>query len=484
MLKVLGATLLLAVALTSVPGMAAPPVVKVDGGAVRGTETNTFRGIPFAAAPVGERRWREPAPISPWSGVRDATKPPPACIQNDQGWNKGDFVSGQEDCLTLDLRTPSLTGKRPVMVWIHGGSNRAGSPGDMVSSPIANELVLVAVRYRLGIFGFLSHPKLTSEQGGSGNYGLMDQVAALRWIKRNIAKFGGDPDNVTIVGESAGSQDVSLLLAAPQARTLFHKAIMESGTPQFGLPTRSLRDAERIGQQAGDLLGAGGDLNNLRKASVPALLAVDKQLHDDALEADDYLWLRTTVDGKVITDEPAVLLSNGPPRPVIVGSNRFELDLPGGRTRRDAFLAKAFGPKVDTARAFYESEPADGRLGDMDQRIATDVTFRCPTVNLAALLTRRGAPVWHYEFDVGPNGGMTRHSYEIGFAFGDESFANGASLRPYWINFARTGDPNGAGVAAWPRFEAASKAHVRFSDAGVTAYGALRPEICAMFDRL
>ncbi|HEX8413839.1 MAG TPA: carboxylesterase family protein, partial [Sphingomicrobium sp.] len=304
------------------------------------------------------------------------------------------------------------------------------------------------------------------------------------WIKRNIAKFGGDPDNVTIVGESAGSQDVSLLLAAPEARTLFHKAIMESGTPQFGLPTRPLRDAELLGRQADDLLGTSGSLDKLRAASVPALLAVDKQLHDDALEADDYLWLRTTIDGKVITGEPRALLLDGPARPVIIGSNRFELDLPGGPTRRDAFLSKAFGAHLNTARAFYQSEPADDRLGNMDQRIATDVTFRCPSVNLAALLAPRSAPVWHYEFDVGPNGGMTRHSYEIGFAFGDQSFANGTSLRPYWINFARTGNPNGAGLPAWPRFTNSAPAHARFSDAGVSALGALRPEICHMLDRL
>src|SRR5438270_557734 len=147
-----------------------------------------------------------------------------------------------------------------------GGSNRAGGPNDIILSDVGKSVVLVGIRYRLGIFGFLSHPALTSEQGGSsGNYGLMDQIAALQWVQRNIEKFGGDPAHVTIAGESAGSQDVSLMLAAPAAAPLLGRALMESGTPGFGMPFRSLRDAERIGQQADSLLGAGGDIAKLRQ---------------------------------------------------------------------------------------------------------------------------------------------------------------------------------------------------------------------------
>src|SRR6185437_9434574 len=188
-----------------------------------------------------------------------------SCIQIDQGWNYSDYSIGKEDCLTLDVRTPSLKGKLPVLVWIHGGSNRAGGPNDIVMSDVAQQVVLVGIRYRLGIFGFLSHPALPAEQGGSsGNYGLMDQVAALRWVHDNIARFGGDPNNVTIAGESAGSQDVSLMLAAPAARGLFEKAIMESGTPVFGMKPRTLAEAERIGMEADDLLKAGGSLDKLR----------------------------------------------------------------------------------------------------------------------------------------------------------------------------------------------------------------------------
>jgi para-nitrobenzyl esterase len=468
---------------------AAAQIVKVDGGPVRGKVWNggmLFRGIPFAAPPVENLRWRPPQAVIPWKGVRDSIDQPPSCVQNDQGWNYGDYVIGREDCLTLDVRTPSTTGRLPVLVWIHGGGNRAGGPNDIVLSDVGKQVVIVGVRYRLGIFGFLSHRKLTAEQGGSGNYGLMDQVAALEWVHRNIAKFGGDPKNVTIAGESAGSQDVSLMLAAPAARTLFQKAIMESGTPGFGMPFRSLTDAERIGDQADALLGAGGDIEKMRSMSVAALLAVDLKLHDDAVESDSMVWLRTTVDGKVFARSPRELLNQAQPKPVILGSNRFEFGL--DRPHRDPFVDKAFGKNAAAARAYYRLDepdpPADPRLGTRDEQISTDIVFRCPAEHMAEILSAKEAPVWRYEFDAAPNGGKTSHAAEIPYAFGDSHFAHGLSLKLYWLNFLRSGNPNGSGLVEWPRFTADAPTHVLFSDAGVTPSGALRPEICSLLDRL
>lgn len=478
----------LLVAGASVPGAA--QTVKVDGGLVQGKAWNgslLYRGIPFAAPPVEHLRWKPPEAVIPWRGVRASVQQPASCLQNDQGWNHADYVIGNEDCLTLDVRTPAMTGKLPVLVWIHGGSNRAGGPNDIILSDMGKSVVIVGVRYRLGILGFLSDRGLTAEQGASGNYALMDQIAALKWVQRNIARFGGDPANVTIAGESAGSQDVSLLLAAPAARPLFARAILESGTPGFGLTFRSREDAERIGEQAHALLGTGGDLAKLRRVSPTALLAVDKQLHDETLEADDYMWLRATIDGSVFPRSPRQLLAEAPAKPVIVGSNRIELDLPGGRPHRDALIARAFERNSAHARAYYRLDQpipsADARLGTLDQQIATDVTFRCPAERFAGIMAAKGAPVWRYEFDAAPNGAQTSHATEISYAFGTNRFS-GLSLAPYWLNFIRSGDPNGSGLPAWPRFASAAPAHVLFSDAGVTSRGALRPEICSLLDRI
>jgi para-nitrobenzyl esterase len=465
--------------------------VRVDGGRVSGDRWNgstLFRGIPFAAPPLGPLRWKAPEPVRPWRGIRASLKQPASCVQGDQGWNHGDFLIGAEDCLTLDVRTPWLTGKRPVLVWIHGGGNRYGGPNDIVLSDVGKDVVIVGVRYRLGIFGFLSHPKLTAEQGASGNYALMDQLAALRWVKRNIAKFGGDPGNVAIAGESAGSQDVSLALLEPAARPLFARAIMESGTPGFGMPPRSLKQAEDIGAETDSLLGTGGDLAKLRRVPAAALLAADMKLHDAGAPDDSFIWLRTTIDGKAIPADPRQLLDRAPAKPVIIGTNRFEFALGGGMKERDRFIADAFAGRAAQAHAAYgldEPEPpADPRLGTRDEQIATDLIFRCPAINVAAIMAAKGAPVWHYEFDAAPGGGKTSHAAEIAYAFGDRSFAPGLSLKPYWLNFIRDGDPNGGGLPAWPRFTTQNPAHVLFDARGVTPQGALRPEICSLDARI
>ena len=482
-------TQMLAIAALVMAASANGQIVAVTGGSVRGKALNDgseiFRGIPFAAPPVEELRWKPPQAVIPWRGTRDATGQPASCVQNNQGWNYSDYEIGKEDCLTLDVRTPSIRGRLPVLVWIHGGSNRAGGPNDIVVSDVGKQVVIVGVRYRLGIFGFLSHPALTSEQGASGNYGLMDQVAALRWVHDNIAKFGGDPKNVTIAGESAGSQDVSLLLAVPAARGLFEKAIMESGTPGFGMPFRSLREAERIGMQADDLLKAGGSMQKMRHMSVPALLAVDLKLHDDALESDDLMWLRTTVDGKVFPADPRTLLEEAPPRPVIIGTNKIEFGVE--RQHRDSLIAKTFGGNEAAARTYYNADQPipqdDPRLGSLDLQIGTDIIFRCPAEHLSQLLSAKGASVWRYEFDSAPNGGKTSHAAEIPYAFGDSTFAPGLSLKPYWIEFIKTGDPNRPGLPQWPRFSQAGQ-HVLFDAKGVTVGGPLRPQLCSLEDRL
>lgn len=474
-----GARLLAAVLCLAAAPLAAQ-VVQTAAGPVRGGEEGghlVFHGIPFAAPPIGERRWQPPAPALPWRGVRDATRAAPACPQADYGWNKGDHVFQSEDCLTLDVGTERTAGKRPVLVWIHGGANYAGSPGGMVtSSMVAKGVVLVGVRYRLGALGFLMHRRL-----GGGNFALQDQIAALRWVRDNIARFGGDPAQVTIAGESAGAQDVGLLLAAPAARGLFRRAILGSGTPGFGLPWRDREAALRLGDQIDAALGTGGDAAELRRAAAWPVIAAGEQVHDPLLTDDSYRWLRTTIDGTVLPDAPDRLLALGPAVDVLIGSNRFELNLPGGRSRRDAFVAAAYGANEAAARAFYRLDqpdpPADTRLGTRDQQIATDATFRCPAQRLAALMTGKGARVWSYEFDEAP-GAPTRHGAELPYIYGDRRLGS-LHLMDYWANFVKTGDPNGGELPRWPRYDTAGS-YLALAAAGVTAQTGLRADICKL----
>jgi para-nitrobenzyl esterase len=472
-----------------------PPVVQVTGGTIEGTASQdgqalVFQGIPFAAPPTGENRWRAPQPVVAWRGVRDARREAPACIQNDYQWNTHNYDYASEDCLTLDVRTPSLGGKRPVMVWIHGGSNFAGGAGGTVYSKItAKGVVLVAIQYRLGVLGFLSHRELAKEQGGSsGNYGLMDQIAALKWVQTNIAKFGGDPANVTIFGESAGSQDVSLLLASPETKGLFEKAIMESGTPGFGLPFRSLDDAFRLGDQLDALMDSGGDIEKLRHASVAALLAADLKLHDPGVQTHGFLWLHTTIDGKVLPASPRQLYAQASKRPVIVGTNRAEFGVDGGVTHLDDAVDIAFGGNADKARAFYHLDqpapPADPRMGDRVLEVGTDIIFRCPANNVAALTASNGWPTWRYQFDLAPDGGISSHGSEISYALGDNQIKPGLSLADYWTNFARTGNPNGAALPDWPAFTPDGQRYAEIDKDGVTPQDHLRQTPCQWMNRL
>lgn len=486
---ILGIGALLAAALAFTSGDA-PAQVQVTGGTVQGSAAPgggaiLFRGIPYAAPPVAGRRWRAPAPVVAWQGVRLDNPDAPACPQNDQSWNHGDATHASEDCLTLDVRTPRLSGKLPVMVWIHGGSNFSGSGRGMVQSRITDRgVVLVSIQYRLGLLGFLAHRGAAKEAGGhAGNYGLMDQIAALRWVQANIAKFGGDPANVTIFGESAGAQDVSLMLAAPQARGLFAKAIMESGTPGFGMPPRPLADALGLGDQAQTLLGAKS-IAEMRKRPVAELLAADLKLQDPSILTNDFRWLRTAIDGAVIPKAPRDLLNEAPLRPVIVGSNRVEFGPGPGEVDWDKQLAHVFGPNAAKAREFYRQD--DPRMGHPEMQFWTDWIFRCPAGRVADLLSRRGAPVWRYEWDVVEGEGRTSHSAELGWVFGGKTFpaeGKAISLIDYWVNFARTGDPNG-GLPRWPAYTARGPGHVLFDARGVTPQTALRQPVCSMLEEL
>lgn len=441
--RVLGAALLatagLAASCKAIPQEAV--TVAVAGGEIGGIEQDgdlVFRGIPYAAPPLGELRWKPPQPVVGWSGLRAAIEEPPACPQLSEGWNAHQAENWSEDCLTLDIRTPSLSGKLPVMVWIHGGSNRAGSSSGPADSNMSDQgVVHVGIQYRLGLLGYLSHPELSAEgNGSSGNYALMDQIAALEWVRGNIARFGGDPDNVTIYGESAGSQDVSLLLAAPAAQALYHKAILQSGTPGFGMSFRSLPDSERLG-------AALGPVADLRDLPIADLLERQRSFGDPDIGDPPAVFLRTTIDGRVLADAPDRLIAANRPRPVIVGTDKVEFG-PGSDDIDLATHAENWFPRRGAqALTAYRTEQADPRRGHIAMRIQSDGEFHCPADRLADLLAENGWPVWRYEFDVGENGGFTRHAYEIGFVFGRQPVGGGVQMQDYWAALAIAGDPNG-----------------------------------------
>jgi para-nitrobenzyl esterase len=282
--------------ISALPGASdsSDPVVGVAGGRVRGRIVTpasgaAFKGIPYAAPPVGNLRWHEPVAVAPWEGIRDAGTIGPPCSQNAQGWNDAAAAASKEDCLYLNVWTPEWPArtKLPVMVWIHGGGNTGGSATNIGSdgSVLASHgIVVVTIHYRLNAFGFLAHPELTAEspQHASGNYGLLDQIAALRWVHDNIAKFGGDPDRVTIGGQSAGAQDLGLLMTSPLAKGLFQRAIAESGTVAIdGILTASLSDAERNGEKLASALQATakGALHYLRALPAEEILKAAARIY-------------------------------------------------------------------------------------------------------------------------------------------------------------------------------------------------------------
>lgn len=476
--------------------VAAPsaPAVVTDAGSLRGTVgadgRAIFQGVPFAAPPVGDRRWRAPAAVRRWHGVRDATRVAPACPQIAYGWNDAAAARQSENCLYLAVATPDPTPPKPmpVMVWIHGGGNRGGDGAGVVDSAIvANGIVLVGIQYRLGALGFLSHPALTREGGGaSGNYGLLDQQAALRWVQRNIWRFGGDPANVTIFGESAGSQDIGLQLLSPGSRGLFARAIMESGTPGFGVAPRTLAQNEALGRII--VAGAGGDPAGnaaaLRRLPVAALVRAAEKADVPALPDDSFIWLQAVVDGKALTETPAATLmrGGGVAVPLVIGVNARELTLHGGVAQADAEIGRAFGAQAAQARHFYGLDgraPArDPRLGDLGTMLSNDVNFRCPTVAMSRRRVQAGRPVWQYHFDYsGPDGAPVTHGSEIGHVLSVPK-PGAPPLQAYWLNFARSGDPNGPDLPHWPAYDEQARGYLGFVNGGPQPGADLRGAIC------
>lgn len=480
--------------------------VTVSGGKVAGIAmadgSAIFYGIPYAAAPSGALRWKPPAPRAPWRGVLDGRAPAPACVQGDAGWN-ADFIKGaREDCLTVSIRTPAPGGKArlPVLVYVHGGSNAAAGAGSLAEDAIHREgIVLVRLQYRLGVFGFLGLDALRAEDRhrSSGNYALLDQIAALKWVRANIAAFGGDPKRVTVSGTSAGATDALLLTYSPLAKGLFQRAILQSAAP--GAP-RTAAHSEHMGNVLLDRLtlprGKPG-LAALRQLPADAILAAAANLPTSPGTDPSFTWEQANIDGYVIPRAygPAHAHGAGREIAVIIGSNTQEMGAERKPESGDALVSAAFGPRAAAARRLYgyrdgKAPPPDPRLGSIATQVMTDMWFRCPSHWLAGRMARAGASVWRYEFGFGApgSGKPPEHTTESDYVFKAPPPASSAAqwppLQRYWANFIRSGNPNGPGLPHWPGV-APGDASLALEPDGVRAVSGARADICAlMFDGL
>lgn len=438
---------------------AAAQQVRVDSGTLSGMTADgvaSFKGIPYAAPPVGEQRWAAPAPVAPWSAPRDATRFGADCMQNPVPGDVSRGAPMAEDCLFLNLWTPrpAAGAKLPVMVWIHGGGFATGSGAIDVTdgAQLARRgVVVVTFNYRLGRFGFFAHPAL----GEGGNWGLMDQIAALNWVKRNIAAFGGDPANVTIFGESAGGQSVTRLMASPAARGLFAKGIAASGGGRDRWPTPA--EAQTKGIAFAAKAGAA-DLAALR-----ALPAETVRGGISILNKEEAIYAGPITDGTIVPGHAdAIFAAGGQARmPFIAGSNDDELGfIPAAFLPMvNGPLLAQLGPKADAVNAAYGTAEQAARY------LPGDMIFGEPALAIARRHARSGAPTWLYRFGYVAEGKRepgkgAGHASDVAFQFGN--VADGATpadraaadrIASYWTNFARTGDPNGKGLPAWGKLD-------------------------------
>jgi para-nitrobenzyl esterase len=493
----LSLTLLLAAACASTPSD--PGVVITENGAVRGGVAGTiiaFKGIPFAQAPVGDLRWRAPQPASDWRGVRDGSAYGPDCQQEPFPGDAAPLgVEPSEDCLYLNVWAPADRGEEPlpVMFWIYGGGfvNGGASPAVYDGSEFArNGVILVSANYRVGRFGFFAHPALTAENadgGRLGNYAVMDQIAALEWVQRNIAAFGGDPDKVTIFGESAGGMSIHYLMTSDLADGLFAQAISESGLGRSG-PLGAIPFSAPAGQRSGESVGLDFARQNGIEGTGSGALAALRALPAEAVEnglnmmtSGGQPYSGPIKDGVVIAEEPDTVYAAGreAPAPLIVGAN----DGDGfffGPPDLDQIYA-AFGDRAADARRVYGASAGEDarRVGTY---VSADQLFLEPARYLARLHEANGHPTWVYRFSyvaeslrdewVG-----AQHATEIPFVFDTVAARYGAELtaadsraadltHAYWVAFAKTGVPAPTGLQAWPQYDPAQDVIIDFRAEG------------------
>jgi para-nitrobenzyl esterase len=520
------------------------PVVSIAEGQLRGHVDGSvyaFLGIPYAAPPVGGLRWKEPQTPAPWTGVRDASQFGNRCPQNASSTNMTP-ASTTEDCLYLNVWTPNPSAsKLPVMIWIHGGGNFGGSASDSLplivggpnaadggyfyagASLSANGVVVVTLNYRLGIFGFFPHPGLVAEGSKAGNQALWDQRFAMQWVQANIAKFGGDPENVTVFGESAGAYNVCLHVASAPKPPLFERAISESGGCTTRQPT--LAEAQPLALGVGAEVGCAGAANGNDSGGPPEGGADAEAGTGDASAADSLACLRAltteallgtheedtssglaqifsaVVDGDFLTDQPRTLFQKGSTAkaPYLLGSNNdeamlFELsatpvtDAPG----LTAAIAQDYGDAGATLAALYPLSEFDGGYPNPFQaaltRMKSDQMLICNTYDSAQLSAGQGAPAYTYNFDISAAAFLGAcHGSELPYVFGtgtqltagSQQAAASALMERYWTRFASKGSPSGGSDPAWPSFSTSSNQRMQFTLQGPSVVSNFHATECA-----
>lgn len=467
------------------------PLVDAPAGRLLGVDeggARVFRGVPYARPPVGPLRWRPPEAPPAWSGERDAARFGAACMQPASPFYNHPEIS--EDCLFLNVWAPPAADKAPVLVWIHGGSLVSGAASEPIydgAGFAARGVIFVSINYRLGALGWLAHPALSAESPGrvSGNYGLMDQVAALRWVRDNIAAFGGDPGNVTIAGESAGALSVAALLTAPQARGLFHKAIAQSG---YLITLPELRDGGFADWPDAETQGVGL-ASRLEATDAAALRALDASTIVAGTATSGWFPL-PTIDRRLLPGQLIEVFDRGgqAPVPVLAGFNAGEIRslrflLPPPPSDAATYTAEIQGRYGDLAGDFLARYPADDITESM---LATtrDAMYGWSAERLVRAQAAAGAPAFLYFFDHGypaaDEGGFHAfHGSELPYVFGTpertpplwppipdtaRERALSAAMLDYWAGFAAEGAPRAAGQPGWPAWTA-DRPYLAFEDA-------------------
>jgi para-nitrobenzyl esterase len=492
-------------ALPSVGWAALTDPVKVEQGLLAGTsgssaDIRVYRRIPFAAPPVGDLRWKAPQPAASWQGTRQAIEFSNACWQTPYPAAASIYQAKlpqlSEDCLYLNIWTPAKSAKDrlPVMVWIHGGGFTRGFGG---TSSYNGEVlarkgaVIVTINYRLGVFGFFAHPELSAESGhhASGNYALLDQIAALQWVQKNIAAFGGDPTRMTTFGESAGSWAVNALMTSPLAKGLFQRAIGESG----GLfsPMKTLGEAEKEGEKLAAALTAtpiaDAKPESAQNFTAPTTLKTLRAMSaEDLLKASDSETVRTIVDGWVLPQAVATIFAQGKQNdvPLLVGYNADEgtaLAPQGANMKAFMFIGgvhQRYGSQADALLKVYPAA-SDEQAVSSFYSAYRDQAFGWEMRTWARLATKTGhQPTYMYYFSRRPPGPQSArlrafHASEIAYVFGtfvwpfpweDTDRKLSDAMTSYWVNFAATGNPNGANLLKWPSYNAKDDQALEFGD--------------------